>query len=800
MGLSDKILIYNMLLGWYANCIAKGKKLFVMITDLKVFFRRLWKNKLYASITIVGFAVSLSFVILLGVYIKQELSVDQFHEHKDRIFRAVREDSGSFGTMIGGELKNKYPEIETFTRLAQQWGFIVNTQNEKVNMNFLMVDSSFFQMFSFHLLEGEPSEVLRTKNNVVLSRSYARKLFGNERAFGKEVNLNGEFRLLVTGIMEDMPDNTHFNSCDAILNFNFLADFWHYPNLLTNNGNSSFGLYFMTQAGTDLPSKAPQILQDFKENYWLYKNGYANDFKFEPLTQCYFGGKTGQGIQGNSMILVIMLSAIAIVILILALINYNNLSVAQASFRAKEVTMKKLLGTVNANLFKQFVLESVLLCLISLLLAVTLAFLLQPVFNQLLETNVDLRNHITFGMVVGSLIAIILLGIIAGLLPAFMITRFNLTDVVKGAFRKKTKGVYSKALICFQFAVAIALIISTLVIFKQTDYMRHYNLGFAKENVIWLESVISGAQRDALRSEFMKYPEVSHVSFVKGTPMDGGNNNSFVYQGKPVSFQIFKVDTAFFDLLNIQVENTGVALSHAGIWLNREALKVLELGDLPTEFKPDTTSIPVFGITDNFHFKNLKERIGPAILSPLGKEEAPWTVLVKIKGNNPLSVFNEVKRTYNNFVEGIPFDSGFMDEEINQWYEKDSRTAKLIGYFSALAIILSMMGILAMATYFIQQKVKEIGIRRVSGATVGEILIMLISDFMKWIVLAFVIACPIAWYAMDRWLSGFAYRIDMNVWYFIVAGGVAAWVALLIVGWQSMKAALTNPVNSLKSE
>lgn len=769
-------------------------------SDFKVFFRNLWKNKLYSSITVFGFAISLTFVILLSVYIRQELSVDQFHKNKDLIFRAVREKDGSFGPLIGSELKNKYPEIETFTRLADQKGFALNAQNEKVNVDFLMVDSSFFQMFSFRLLEGGPSEVLRTKNSIVLTRSYARKLFGTEKVLGKEVNLNGEFRLLVTGIMEDMPKNTHFNSCDAILNYEFLADLWSYPALLANNGNSSFGLYFMVKPGTDLPSKAPEILQDFKKNYWLYQLGYASEFHFEPLTQSYFGGKRGQGVHGNSKTLVIVLSAIAIVILILALINYNNLSVAQAGFRAKEAAIKKLLGTVNGNLFRQFVTESVLLCLISFILALGFSFLLEPVFNQLLNTNVGLAHHFTPGILGISFGAVVILGIIAGLAPAFMITRFNPIDVVKGAFRKKTKGVYSKVLICFQYTVAITLIISTLVILKQTDYMRNYNLGFAKENIIWLESAISNSQCEALRSEFMKYPEVAGVSFARGTPMDGGNNNSFSYQGKPISFQVFAIDTAFFHLLDIKVETTGVAQSQWGIWLNKEAVKVLELGDLPTEFKPDTTATPILGITDNFHFRDLTQQMGPAILRPMGGEGRPWTILVKIKGNAPLKAFDDVKKAYSKFIEGIPFESGFMDDDINQWYEKDARTAKLIGYFSALAIILSMMGILAMATYFIQQKVKEIGVRRVNGATVSEILRMLVYDFMKWIVLAFIMACPLAWYAMDRWLSGFAYRMDLGWSFFAIAGVFAGMVALLMVGWQSIRAALANPVNSLKSE
>lgn len=769
-------------------------------SQVKVFLRTLWRNKLYTAITVFGFALALTFVILLGSYIRQELSVDQFHRNKDRIFHAEREKGSYFGPLIGPELKNKFPEIEEFTRLSEMTGYVVNSEKEKITFNFLLADPSFFRIFSFRLLEGDPAEVLQIRNGVVLTRSYARKLFENEPALGKEINYGGEFRLQVTGIMEDMPENTHFNSCDGILNFVFMADMWHYPQALADNSNSSYGLYFLAKPGTDLPSKASAVLEDFKEHYWLYQREYAKEFQFTPLTQVYFGGKWGQGIHGNSKVLVVVLSAIALVILILALINYTNLSVAQAGFRAKEAAVKKLLGTDNRHIFRQFVYESVGLCLISFGIALLLSLLLQPVFGRLLDTSVSIFGNLGPVAVFLSFVSVVLLGLVAGLTPAFLMTRFQPVDVVKGAFRKKTKGVYSKVLICFQYTVAIALIICTLGILKQTRFMRHYDLGFSKENTVWLDNYVSQAQMEALRSEFLKIPEVSGVSFVCGTPMDGGNNNSFNYQGRPVSFQVFSVDTAFFRLLNIRVESAGAARSGRGIWLNKAAVKELELGDSPLEFKPDTNSLPVLGIADNFHFRDLTENVGPAMIRLMGPNEFPWTILVKMKGNEPAGTYREIRKVYSIFIDGIPFESGFMDQEIDRWYDTYEKAAQLIGYFSLLAIFLSMMGILAMATYFIHQRVKEIGVRRVNGASAGEILRMLVAGFMKWILLAFVIACPLAWWFMANWLNGFAYRTSLSGWIFAVAGFFACAVALLMVGWQSLRVAMTNPVNSLKSE
>lgn len=772
------------------------------ISNVNLFFRNLWQNKLYTGITVFGFAFSLTFVILLGAYIRQELAVDQFHKNKDRIFRAVHEKQSSFGTLIGSELQDKYPEIECYTRLHENASFVENLQHEKVSFNFLMVDSTFFRMFSFRLLEGEPSEVLRERNSVVLTRSYARKLFGEEEAVGKEITCKGHFKLMVTGIMEDMPENTHFNPCDGLLPFPFLADFWDYPTLFQNNGNSSFGLYFMAKAGTDLRAKAPFVLKDFQENYWMYKQGYKKEFAFEPLTETYFSGKGGQGIHGNNKMLVTMLVAIALVILLLALINYNNLSVAQAGFRAKEAAVKKLLGTDNRHLFWQFILESEALCFISFGLAMGLSLVFQPVFNQLLDTHVSIAEQIT-GEVAGmALFGVAVLGLIAGVTPAYLITRFNPIDVVKGAFRKKTKGVYSKALISFQYTIAIGLIVCTIVIWRQTNFLRNYNLGFDKENVIYIEnSGVMGSQKMALRSEFAKIPGVVGVSFVCGSPVDGGNNSSFTYKERSLSFQVFKIDTAFFRLMEIQVERNDVAESERGIWLNQAGVKALELEKDPKECNLyGEGSIPILGVVPDFHFRDLTYKVGPALFLPLQEKEWPWCVLVKVDSPHLSEIFKQVIGTYGRFVEGNPFEAEFMDQTINQWYESNERTGRLIGYFSVLAIILSVMGILAMATYFIQQRVKEIGIRRVNGATVSEILHMLVESFMKWILLAFVLACPLAWYAVSHWLDGFAYRIDLNWWIFGIAGGFSAFIALIIVGWQSIKAARVNPVRSLKNE
>lgn len=774
------------------------------MSDLKLFVRNLWRNRLYSVVTVLGFGMALMFVILLSAYIRQELSVDEFHVNKDRIYRAENSMGSRFGALIGQQLKNKYPEIQCYTRLYEYPLLIENDKREKNACQGMLVDSTFFKMFSFPLLHGNIEEVLPTRNSVVLTRSYALKVFGEEAVVSKTLTTD-DYSLLVSGVVEDIPDNTHFNRIDMFLRFDFLGVLWEDSNMLLSNDNSSFALYVMAYPGTDLTSKGELILDDFKKDYWIYIRG-EKEFNFESLTSVYWGGKDSPGAHGNNKVFVLILTTIVVAILFLALINYNNLSMARVGFRAKEAAVKKLVGITNGALFRQFVTESIVLCFLAFFIAIGFAYVVKPLFNEVLGANIDLSGQITWGVVIAVLFTVGGLGFLSGAIPAMAIIRFNPVDVVKGVFRKEARGTYGKILICFQYTVSIVLIICTLVIIRQTNYLRNYNLGFNKENVIWLQNVLwrqnntPSSQMEALRGEFMRLPGVKYVSFVQGSPLDGGNNNSFESEGHSVSFQVFKVDSFFFKIMDIPVRSTSVAMSAGGVYLNETGVKELGLEDMPAKFKMYNSDVPVLGVVNDFHFRNLSEKIGPAMVVPLGENDRPWKILVKVDGYNMSEIYRNVTKVYSQFVNGVPFEAGFMDDTINQWYAPNERQARLIGYFAIVSVILAMMGILAMATYYISQRIKEIGIRRVNGATVYEVLCILIQSFMKWVVLAFVLACPIAWCIMNRWLEAYPYRVDMGWWAFLLVGVGIAGIALAMVGWQSIKAAIANPVNSLKSE
>ncbi|MGP8329201.1 MAG: FtsX-like permease family protein [Methanosarcinaceae archaeon] len=770
-----------------------------MIKNLKTFAAHLINNKLYTIVTVLGFTISLTFVILLSVYIKNELAVNSLQENKDRVFRLVNENYACFAPPVGAWLQNEFPEIESFTRISNNNGILTTSDNVKVKFDYLLADSTFFNIFSFNLIEGNKENALKTKNSVVLSREFANKLFDNEPPLGKQIVVSG-IPCVVNGVVEDISKNSNFSKTDAIINFRCLADIWRYQELLTSFGNCSFGLYFLAKPNTDLPSKAPQVLEMFKKDFWLYQDERTKTVAFEPLVDTYFSTVPGRGIEQNSSTLVTVLFAIVVLILVLAIINYMNLTIAQSGMRVKEIAIKKLLGSSRMKLIAQHVTESIALCFVAFFLSVVFSFLAEPGFNSLLKTELGLNNEITANMFIVSVLMIGTIGFLSGIIPAFIITRLHAVDVIKGGFRRKSKSLYSRILIGFQYTVVIVLLISTIVISKQTAYMQKHNLGFNTENVVWFDNNITPLEMEGLRNEFTKIPGIKRVSFVAGSPVDGGNNQSFKYNDKPVSFQEFVVDSSFFDMMQMNIQPTGVAFSKDGIWLNRMAVKTLGLDSLPKSFKRYGNDVPVLGVIDNFHFRSLHSKIGMIMIRQMDTTGYPWNILVQMEGGNIIETVDKVKKSYLEFTGGLPFDHGFFDEKIQSWYDTEKRTAAIVSYFAILTIVISVMGIFAMSIFYNQQKTKEIGIRKVNGATVFEMVRMLTKDFVGWVAIAFVIAVPIAWYAMDSWLQNFAYKTELSWWIFALAGIIALLIALITVSWQTFRAARRNPVEALRYE
>jgi len=556
----------------------------------------------------------------------------------------------------------------------------------------------------------------------------------------------------------------------------------------------------LAKANSNLPAKAPEILSKFKKDYWLYKEGWASIVEFTPLKELYFSSKTGNGTQSNSKTLIVILSIIVLLILFLAIGNYVNLTIAQATFRGKEVAIKKLLGSSKKQLFFQFIRESVMLCFMAVFLSLLLAKLVEPAFNSLMNTQLNLNEKIT---VVNSLILVgtfYLMGFFSGLFPALKIVNFKPIEVVKGAFRKKAKSIYGKAFITFQYTVTIALLACSWIILKQTNFLRNQDLGFQKDNIIHMEYLSAIDQKDIIKNALLQIPGVQDVSLTWQSPLSGGSNQTFDYNGRPVSFQEFAVDSSFFNVFDIKMKPTEVAYSENGVYLNETAVKELGLDDNPVSFKMEEEEKSILGVVTDFNFQELRYKIDPLMIRQQLANSYAEDIFIKVNSNNIFHTANKIKSTYVSLVGNVEFELKFVDDTINQWYEKDARTGQIIGYFTLLSFIISAMGILAMSTFYMQQRKKEIGIRKVNGATVREILSLLNKDFVKWIGIAFIIAIPLAWYAMNKWLEGFAYKTTLSWWIFALAGLTALVIALLTVSWQSFRAATNNPVEALRDE
>ncbi len=766
--------------------------------QLKTFLRYLVKYKLYTAVTIFGFAISLTFIILLTVYIQNELKVDDFHVNKERIFRIEDGEYTDFSPPIAEDIKNSTPEIEDFTRVLDDSGIITTVSDQKFKVDFLGVDTSFFKIFSFSLVEGDSTDVLLSSNSIVISRSLATKLFGTNSAMGQEVVIDKKHKFMVTGIMDDFPLNTHFKKTDAFINFKAFNDVYDFGDILNSYGFGAISIYYLAKPNTDLPSKASGVYETYKKHF--EEQGYSKNFMFTPLEDLYFSQKQGHGTKNNSKSFITVLSVIVLLILILAVSNYVNLTMAQSTLRGREVAIKKLLGGTKRGLFSQFIKESILICFIAIVLSLLLAKLAEPGFNSLLDTELNLDDNITFLNVPVLIGVFCLIGIVSGLLPAIKITSFKPLEVVKGSFRTKSKGIYSKVFITFQYTVTIALLACSWLVMKQTNFLRSHDLGFSKDNLVHIEYLGSNEQKKTIKNALQKLPGVQDVSITWGSPLDGGSNLSFDFKGKEISFQEFAVDSSFFNVFNLQIKPTDNAYSKDGVYINETALKILEFESKPTAFMPYDTAFPILGVVNDFNFNELSQSIGPIVLFQQKKDSYTSNIFLKISGSNPFETISKIKSAYAPLIENAPFDVVFVDDAINEWYIKEEKTGKIIGYFTLLSFVISFMGILAMSIFFMQQRRKEISIRKVNGATITQILSLLNKDFVKWVGLAFIIAVPIAWYAMSKWLEGFAYKTTMSWWIFALAGFAALAIALLTVSWQSFRAAVANPVESLRDE
>jgi len=772
--------------------------------NLKTYLKLLSRNKLYTFVSIVGFSISLMFVIILGLYVKQQLSVDDFQENKNRIFLIANGTESMLGNPVAQFVKDNCPEVESFTRVLSRKVALGQKGFDKIKVKALFADSTFFHTFSFKVLEGDPAHVLESHQSVVVSHSFATQHFGNENPVGKSLFIDN-IEHSITGIMENIPENTIIPEAEILVNYNSITQYWGSQILETNN-NFGFTVFFLEKEGADFTSKASVLLDLFKENFWFYQRGFGKSVNIIPLKEAYFTlTYSGYGaLKSNSRTTITIYMAIAILILVTALLNYINLTVAQAGFRGKESAIKKLLGSSKAKLISQLLAESLLITTVTFLFGLLLAFLTEPFFNNVLNTSLDMAHQFTPAMIAVSILFLVIVSFIAGIIPALIISGFDPLEIVKGMFSRKVKSSYSKGLIIFQYTVAITLLICAIFIQRQSDFLINYDVGYNREGILEVDnSGLDTTQIEGFKAKLLGIPGVDMVSFSCGTPLGGGNNNSYEQDGEQFSFQEFYVDSTFFQIYGITIEPTGIPPTKETWWLSEKSYKAVHADPVTHTFRVwgREEKAQVAGIFNNFKIRTLEREYNLLRMRWRRSYEEPWDIIVKMTpGADYYSTAKRIEREYIQYTGGELFEAQFVDEGIQQNYKRVQKTSSIMSAFTLLTIVIMVMGVFAMSLYLIRQKEKEIALRKINGATEEEVMLLLNRDSLKRVVIAFVVACPIAYYAMTTWFENFPYKIGLSWWVFVVAGLAVLLLTLVSVSYMTWKAARANPVESLKGE
>ncbi len=770
------------------------------------FLRFLSKNKAYTAIDIFGLSVSLMFVILIVTYTIQELSTDRFHQNSERIYMLGNEEflMSSFG--LGEKIKERYPEIEDVSTvtgailLTGTNNMPVTSESNMFNAQVQFVNENFFRFFSFELVNGNKDQVLAARNDAVISQTFAHKLFPGEDPMGKVIQLNDSVNVTVNGIMKDISNSVIFYSDLLVRNEN-LRYFRGDMDGNTYNNALSANVFVLEREGSSLASKADDVRDYFKGLYWFYEREVVKEVVFIPLREAYFSDYDGYMTNKGDKKLVNILLSVGILILIFAIINYINLTVAQTGFRAKEMATRQLLGSSRMNLFSRLMMESTLLTFISFIFGLLLAFLFLPFANKLLETKIDLAGAFTGTNILITILVVLAIGSFSGLLPAILISRTKAVDVVKGTFRQKTKMVFSKFFITFQNAITIALIAAAIIMVTQVNHLINAPLGYNTTNIIDISVMDLSDNKLAktIASELEQLSSVKQVSLCEGTPFNRGNNNTIDFEGRSISFQTLGGDSAFISMLGIEIIRENNVTADNAYYLNQYALKEENLPEDAVTFTYYQPNVPIAGIIKDFQLNNILHGQQPVLFRFKKRENIyAWNILVEVQGD-PYKGYQEVKDVYERITR-LEFPGQFVDKQVEESFSNMRRTTQIVSLFSAIAIILSLLGLLAMSTYFIQQRSREIGVRKVFGSTNKEILTRLVGTFLNYVLVAFVIATPIIWYIMKDWLSAYSYRISLSVVFFIISGLFCLIISFITVFWQSYKAANANPVTSIKAD
>ena len=783
----------------------------------KITLRNLQKHKGYAFINVGGLALGITCCLLILFYVQDELSYDRFHEQAPQIHRVLFEPDDAKPSalnmfFVGPRVVEEYPDVRQATRLFRHWEspLIAQGQQGFVEEQFFFADGAFFDVFSFSLREGDPQTALDAPFSVVLTESAARKYFGDEDPMGKTLRYNTKHEFRVTGVLYDVPLRSHFHP-------DFVASMPSLP--LVSYGRIQeewkvFYTYVVLQQAVS-PAQVEQKTADF------YRRHFGSDsrsrLRLQPLTAIHLHSQVANELEANGDVRYLyLLSAIGLMILLIACINYMNLATARSTKRAREVGMRKMVGAHRLQIIRQFFGESLLLSILALLLSIGLVRLLLPVLSQLTGKALTLSVSNPW-FLPGCVGVVLFVGLLAGSYPAMILSRFRPAEVLKGRFESSRHGrLLRRTLVVVQFAASVVLIVGTLVVSDQLDYVRTSKLGFDKEQVVVIpvQDPVVRRQYAALGEAWLQAPDVLAV----GTSSSSypGRSHSFGHtvrragasDDEAVVMYRNWVDHGFIKTLGIELAagrdftNT-LETDEAAVLLNEAAVKALgwasagaALGQVVTLNADEER--PVIGVVKDFHFKSLHHQIEPLIITP--QFHTPTNFLVRIRPADMPQTLAALKAAWEGFSSDQPFTYSFLDETVDVLYRADAQWGQVIGYAALLAILIGCLGLFGLAAFSAEQRTKEIGVRKVLGASISGIVVLLSRDFLKLVLVAFVVAAPVAYVAMNRWLENFVYRIEISWRIFLMAGLIVLLIVILTVSYQAIKAALADPVKALRYE
>ncbi|HKZ37514.1 MAG TPA: FtsX-like permease family protein [Chryseolinea sp.] len=793
---------------------------------LLIAIRNLSKNFGYTLINVTGLAIGLASCLLVSLYVRFEMSFENFHVKKENIYRYVprSEKDGAIAmqTMapagFGPLIKDNFKEIEMFTRFA--------TMDERPLLKYddsvldakplVMADSDFFEMFSFKLTQGKVSDALSKPFNVVIAKSTADKFFPNRDALGKTIRFDNAYDLKITGVFEDVPANTHMNFTylmPFVTAGKIVEDRYKYSSeaFLNNMDASNYATYFYIPYEKDTEALSRRIDQKFTEARKQEFNPNGLGDWLQPLTEIHFTkGIRGDTANGNKNI-IYMFSAIAFMILLIACFNFMNLSTARAMKRAKEVGLRKVMGAFRSQLIKQFLGETLVLVVIAMIFGIILLELLVPVFNLLIGQQLSLEYFGTNSILWLFILAAIITGLLAGSYPAFYLSSFAPAKVLKGQTGPAGNAGLRKMLTVLQFGVATFLMVGTLVVHQQIRFVQNTHLGFDKEGIIYFNPPATlWKSMDVFKESLLSHTSVKSVSVSNGAP--GMDNSTWRYDFPGTNIPERSINTSIidYDYVNTYgleiIDGRNLSQEFATDSLEAYLVNEAAVKDLMIE-KPINHPIramdghpagKIIGVVKDFHYRSLHRIIEPLVLRI--DPSNTWCVSVKLSADNLQANLKTVEAEWKKILPEYPLTYEFLDETLERQYKAEQNTSVLLTAFTLLAIFIACLGLLGLTAFMTEQRKKEIGIRKVLGATVSNIVVLLSKDFSKLVVIAFVIVTPIAWYAVQQWLEGFAYKININPLLYLGAGLIIGVIAWLSIAYQSIKAAIVNPSDTLRNE